>query len=549
MEQHYLLNLEATIKRKWDKPALCFFQGEELSFGQVAGHIARFHLLFKENGIAVGDKIAICAKNTHRWAVSFLSVTTYGTVIVPILADFHPDSVNNLVNHSDSLLLFTDREIWNKLDPEKMPKVRAVINCDDFELLFSRDEALTESYRKLDETFKAAYPQGFGPEHVKYYTEDIKALSIINYTSGTTSAPKGVMLSYENVSASIEFALRKIPVKDGDKIVSMLPMAHIYGLVFEFIYPICGGACIYFLGKSPAPSLLLKAMKSVKPYLVLTVPLVMEKIYKSSVKPALQKPAVKVLSRIPGLRQIVFKKVRKSLDTAFGGNVQEYIMGGAALNPEVEKCFHDIKLSYTVGYGMTEAAPLLAYAHPWEYAKGSCGMAVDCADVKIDSEDPHRIAGEILAKGDNICLGYYKNEEATKAAFTEDGYLRTGDLGVIDKKGNIYIKGRSKALILSANGQNIYPEELEAMVNSQPYVVESVVVERAGNKIYALVYVDTDAIRKDGLSISAVADLPEVIRLTVNKELPAYSRIFKVELVDKPFEKTPKMSIKRFLYK
>ena len=363
MEQHYLLNLEATIKRKWDQPALCFFQGEELSFGQVAGHIARFHLFFKENGIAVGDKIAICAKNTHRWAVSFLSVTTYGTVIVPILADFHPDSVNYLVDHSDSLMLFTDREIWNKLDPEKMPKVRAVINCDDFELLFSRDKALTESYRKLDETFKAAYPQGFGPEHVKYYTEDIEALSIINYTSGTTSAPKGVMLTYRNISASIEFALRKIPVKDGDKIVSMLPMAHIYGLVFEFIYPICGGACIYFLGKSPAPSLLLKAMKTVKPYLVLTVPLVMEKIYKSSVKPALQKPAVKVLSRIPGLRQIVFKKVRSSLNAAFGGNVQEYIMGGAALNPEVEKCFHDIKLSYTVGYGMTEAAPLLAYAH------------------------------------------------------------------------------------------------------------------------------------------------------------------------------------------
>ena len=326
-------------------------------------------------------------------------------------------------------------------------------------------------------------------------------------------------------------------------------VAHIYGLVFEFLYPLSGGACIYFLGKSPAPSLLLKAMKAVKPYLVLTVPLVMEKIYKSSVKPALSKPAVKILSHIPGLRQIVFKKVRSSLDAAFGGNVQEYIMGGAALNPEVEKCFHKIGLSYTVGYGMTEAAPLLAYAHPWEYAQGSCGKPVDCAEVKIDSENQFKVAGEILAKGANICLGYYKNEEATKAAFTEDGFLHTGDLGVIDKKGNIFIKGRSKSLILSANGQNIYPEELEAIVNNQAYVLESVVVERAGNKIVALVYLDQDAIKKDGLDAQAVADIPEIIRLRANNSLPAYSRISSVETVSEPFAKTPKMSIKRFLYK
>ena len=549
MIQHYLLNLEATIKEKWDEPALCFFQGEQFTFGQLAEHIARFHLLFRENQIAIGDKIALCAKNTARWAVSFLSVTTYGTVIVPILAEFHPDSVNNLVDHSDSVLLFTDKEIWNKLDPEKMPKLKAVINCDDFSLLFSRDKKLSADFAALDQSFAAAYPKGFSPADVKFFTEDLKALSIINYTSGTTSDPKGVMLSYENVSASVSFAHNKIPVPQGAKIVSMLPMAHIYGLVFEFLYPLSGGACIYFLGKSPAPSLLLKAMKTVKPYLVLTVPLVMEKIYKSSVKPALSKPAVKILSHIPGLRQIVFKKVRSSLDAAFGGNVQEYIMGGAALNPEVEKCFHKIGLSYTVGYGMTEAAPLLAYAHPWEYVQGSCGKPVDCAEVKIDSENQFKVAGEILAKGANICLGYYKNEEATKAAFTEDGFLHTGDLGVIDKKGNIFIKGRSKSLILSANGQNIYPEELEAIVNSQAYVLESVVVERAGNKIVALVYLDQDAIKKDGLDAQAVADIPEIIRLRANNSLPAYSRISSVETVSEPFAKTPKMSIKRFLYK
>ena len=548
MEQHYLLNLEATIKRKWDQPALCFFQGEELSFGQVAGHIARFHLFFKENGIAVGDKIAICAKNTHRWAVSFLSVTTYGTVIVPILADFHPDSVNYLVDHSDSLMLFTDREIWNKLDPEKMPKVRAVINCDDFELLFSRDKALTESYRKLDETFKAAYPQGFGPEHVKYYTEDIEALSIINYTSGTTSAPKGVMLTYEAFSTSIDFAIRHIPATDSDSIVSMLPMGHIYGLVFEFLYPLSCGVTVYYLGKAPSASTLLKAVGEVKPYLIITVPLVMEKVYKSSIKPVLSKWYMKVLLAIPGINNLLYGVVTKKLIAAFGGKVKQFIMGGAALNPDVEKVFRKMKLPYTVGYGMTEAAPLLAYARPEDFVPGSCGMKVDSAEVRIDSEDPEHIPGEIQAKGLNICSGYFNNPEASANAFTEDGFLHTGDLGTMDKAGNIVIRGRSKNMILSANGQNIYPEEVEAVLNAQEYVIETVVVDRA-SKLVALMYIDKDAMKKAGLDEAAQAAKVEHIRKVSNRVLPSYSQVTKIELVDEPFAKTPKMSIKRFLYK
>jgi len=325
-------------------------------------------------------------------------------------------------------------------------------------------------------------------------------------------------------------------------------MAHIYGLVFEFLYPVSGGVSIYFLGKTPAPSLLLKAMKDVKPYLVLTVPLVLEKVYKSAVKPALSKPAVKVLYNIPLLNKIVCNKIRKSLDAAFGGNVYEYIMGGAALNPEVEACFHKIGLHYLVGYGMTEAAPLLGYENWWDYQPGSCGKKVTCAEVRIDSEDPQHIAGEIQAKGDNICIGYYKNEEATQAAFTEDGFLRTGDLGVIDAKGNIFIKGRSKSMILTANGQNVYPEELEAIINSCEHVAESVVVDRAG-KIVGLVYLDQDSIKKAGLDEEAISDIPENIRIATNRQLPAYSQITKVEVMLEPFQKTPKMSIKRFLYK
>ena len=547
--KHYLATLESSMKAGWDRPALCNYHGEVFTNADLAAEIVKFDLVFSALGIKKGDKIALCAKNVARWAVSFLSVNAYEAVIVPILADFHPDSINRLVDHSDSVLLFTDKEIWDRLDISRMPKLRGAVNIDDFSVLYAAKPEFKELMASRDGMYAEKYPEGISKEEFAFKsTDNFDDLAVINYTSGTTSDPKGVMLTYGNLSASIQFGHDNIKIFPGDTIVSMLPMAHVYGMAYEFLYPLSGGCAVYYLGKTPAPSLLLKAMQEVRPYMVCTVPLVMEKIYKASLKPVLSRPAMKLLTAIPGVNRIIFNKVREKLDAAFGGKVRNYIMGGAALNPEVEKCFKRIGLHYTVGYGMTEAAPLLAYEDWRRYVPGSCGKGITCVKVRIDSEDPENIAGEIQAKGDNIMKGYYKNEEATAAAFTDDGYLRTGDLGIMDAEGNIFIKGRSKNMILSANGQNIYPEELEAVVNNQNYVSESVVVDRAG-KIVALVYFDGDAIRKDALDDEAVSDLPEKVRLASNRQLPAYSQIAKVEVVTVPFEKTPKMSIKRFLYK
>ena len=547
--KHYLATLESSMKAGWDRPALCNYHGEVFTNADLAAEIVKFDLVFSALGIKKGDKIALCAKNVARWAVSFLSVNAYEAVIVPILADFHPDSINRLVDHSDSVLLFTDKEIWDRLDISRMPKLRGAVNIDDFSVLYAAKPEFKELMASRDSLYARKYPERISKEEFAFKsTDNFDDLAVINYTSGTTSDPKGVMLTYGNLSASIQFGHDNIKIFPGDTIVSMLPMAHVYGMAYEFLYPLSGGCAVYYLGKTPAPSLLLKAMQEVRPYMVCTVPLVMEKIYKASLKPVLSRPAMKLLTAIPGVNRIIFNKVREKLDAAFGGKVRNYIMGGAALNPEVEKCFKRIGLHYTVGYGMTEAAPLLAYEDWRRYVPGSCGKGITCVKVRIDSEDPENIAGEIQAKGDNIMKGYYKNEEATAAAFTDDGYLRTGDLGIMDAEGNIFIKGRSKNMILSANGQNIYPEELEAVVNNQNYVSESVVVDRAG-KIVALVYFDGDAIRRDALDDETISDLPEKVRLASNRQLPAYSQIAKVEVVTVPFEKTPKMSIKRFLYK
>lgn len=546
--EHYFARLQNAIRLYWDKPAVCNYRGETFTYGQLATQIERFHIFFEACGLKKGDRIAICAKNTARMAVSFLSVNTYETVVVPILSDFTPESVNHLVDHSESLMLFTDSDIWAKLDKSKMPLVKAVVSVNDFTLLYADNDDVKKAYAAISETFASRYPMGFTGENVTYNTDNWDDLDIINYTSGTTSAPKGVMLTYKALSATIDFGQRYIPSSDKFTMVSMLPMAHMYGLVYEFLYPLCNGTSITFLGKTPSPSLLLSAMHDVKPYLLITVPLVMEKVFKSAIKPVLDKPVMKVLTRIPGINSLIFKKIREKLLSALGGNLQMIIMGGAPLNPEVEKWFKRIGLPYTVGYGMTEAAPLLAYEACTSYVPGSCGRSVDCAIVRIDSEDPQHVVGEIQAKGDNVCIGYYKNPEATAAAFTEDGFLKTGDLGIIDAHGNIFIRGRSKSMILSANGQNIYPEEVEAVVNNQDYVVESVVVDRA-SKLVALVYLDADAMKKAGLDEEIVADLHETIRINANKALPSYSQLQKVEVVDKPFEKTPKMSIKRFMYK
>ena len=543
---HYLERLEAACRKFWNKPALNNIGGETFNYAQMATQIEKFHLVFDKLGFKKGDRIAICAQNGARWGMAYLAVNTYETVIVPILADFTPDSVNHLVNHSESIALFTNAAKWKKLDITRMPLLKLVIDVDTWKTLWVADDSVQAVYDEMDALFAAKYPNGYGPDDVHFPTDNWEDLSTINYTSGSTGDPKGVMLTYHNFCANVDYSQRNVPA--GDKMVSMLPMAHMYGLVIEFIYPLCNGTSIYWLGKAPTPAALMKAFADVKPYLLITVPLVMEKIYKSKVKPTLQKPAVKFLLKVPGLNNIIYKKVKDGLVQAFGGNVQEFIMGGAPLNPEVERLFKRIKFPYLVGYGMTEACPLLAYEHWTKYVAGSCGKCVDVAEVRIDSEDPQHVVGEIQCRGENIMIGYYKNPEATANAFTDDGWLRTGDLGIIDAEGNIFIRGRSKNMILGPSGQNIYPEEIEAVVNNQEYVIESVVVDRGG-KLVALVFLDEQAIAKALLDVEARSDIPENIRSGANRQLPAYSQISKVEIMAQPFEKTPKMSIKRFLYK
>ena len=543
---HYLQRLQDATRKYWDKYALNTIGGDSFTYGQMATQIEKFHLAFDALGFKKGEKIALYSGNGARWGMVYMAVNTYETVIVPLLADFTPESASFLVDHSESIALFTNEAKWKKMNLDKMPQLRIAIDVDNWNCLWAKDDKTKKTYETMDALFEAKWKGNYGPDNVVFPTDNWDNLSTISYTSGSTGDPKGVMLTYRNFSANVDYSQRNVPA--GDKMVSMLPMAHMYGLVIEFIYPLCNGTGIYWLGKAPTPATLMKAFAEVKPYLLITVPLVMEKIYKSKVKPTLDKPVVKVLTKIPGINNIIYKKVKDGLVSAFGGNVQEFIMGGAALNPEVEKLFKRIKFPYLVGYGMTEACPLLAYEHWTKYVAGSCGKAVDCANVRIDSMDPLHIAGEIQAKGENICIGYFKNPEASANAFTEDGYLRTGDLGIMDKDGNIFIKGRSKSMILGANGQNIYPEELEAIINNQPFVAESVAVDRGG-KIVALVYLDPEALKKSGLDSEAISDIPEKIRAAANRVLPAYSQIAKVELVDEPFAKTPKMSIKRFLYK
>ncbi|MCR5364390.1 MAG: AMP-binding protein [Bacteroidales bacterium] len=541
--KHYLKKLEETVKSQWHKAALCDYGGESLSYCNIATEVEKYHFFFKAAGVKKGDKIAICGRNSARWGVSFWAVNTYGAVAVPILSDFLPETIAELTDHSGSVLLFTDADIWEKMNPSAMPGLLGAISIKDESLLWAKDD-VRKAWLCHEDDFLNAYPKDFRPQDVKYPTDNENDLAIINYTSGTSGSPKGVMLTYGAVSDTVEFSQVNMPNSPKDNIVSMLPMAHMYGFAIEFVYPCCSGCAIYFLGKTPAPSTLLKAMKEVKPYLVVTVPLVMEKIYESSIKPAISKQPVKTLLLIPGIRSKIYATVRNKLTEAFGGNVRAFIMGGAALNPEVEKVLRRIHLNYTVGYGMTEACPLLAY-EAWEnFVPGSCGKPVH--DLRIDSTDPQHVPGEIQARGANLTIGYYNNPEANEAAFTPDGWFRTGDLGIIDQEGNVFIRGRIKSMILGPSGQNIYPEDIERALATSPAVSESLAVDREG-KVVALVYLDQNYLEE--LPAEAVAALPEQIRKTANVHLPSYSRISKVEIMDKPFEKTPKLSIKRYLYK
>ncbi len=537
--RHYLKNLEDTIRNHWNLKALCDYGGDNFTYADLAKNIELFRIFFSTTGIGKGDKIAICARNSARWAMTFWGVNVNGRVAVPLLADFHPDNVSNLTNHSDSVLLFVDDDIWAKLNPDDMPNLKAAINVKDGKLLWHRDKGVAQAWEQREDAFAQQYPDGMSPEQVAFNTDNGNDLAIINYTSGTTGNPKGVMLTYDAMSDTDDFANSHFPNTPGQTIVSMLPLAHMYGLAIEFIHPNVDGVTVYFLGKTPSPTTLLKAMQDIKPYMVVTVPLVMEKIYANSIKPAMEKR--KKLLNIPGMNLIVYRIIRKTILRVFGGQVQCFIMGGAALNPDAEQCFKKIRLPYTVGYGMTEACPLLGYEWWTEFVPGSCGKPIH--ELRIDSEDPENIPGEIQARGRNLTIGYYKNPEATEASFTEDGWFRTGDLGVIDKDGNIFIRGRIKSMILNSSGQNIYPEEVEAVLSNCEYVDECLVVDRNG-KIVALVYAD---LPKD-MDEETRAAIPGNIRDAANKSLPAYSKISKVEMVNAPFEKTPKMSIKRFLY-
>ena len=547
MKEHFLAYIQNSITNYWDSPALTNLSGESFTYGEVAREIARLQILFDKIGIKKGDKVAICAKNSARWGIAFLAASSHETVVVPLLNDFHADSVQNLTDHSESKLLFTDLDIWSKLDISQMPALMTVINVADFKFLYNKDDSMAFAFDNIDELFKAKYPN-FSASDINFPTDNFDDLALINYTSGTTSDPKGVMLTYKSISSNIQFGLFGIPNQPGWKIVSMLPMAHMYGLAFEFLYQLAGGCHIYFLGKVPSPKVLLNSFAKVQPYMVVTVPLVIEKIFKNSVFPTINKPIIKFMMKAPFLSRIIKNRILKKIIDAFGGKLQVLIIGGAAINQEVEDCMKDIKIPYTVGYGMTECGPILGYEDWRKFKKKSCGKAVHRVEVRIDSEDPQNIVGEIHVRGDNVTEGYYKNPEATKAAFTEDGWMRTGDLGLIDNEGNIFIKGRSKNMILSANGQNIYPEEIEDKLNSQPYVVESIVVER-DKKIVALVFPDLDRVSQESLDENDLAKLMEDNRIKLNLALPLYSRIAKIELLKEAFEKTPKRSIKRFMYK
>ena len=543
---HFISRFVEAAKNNWHKPALCDYRGDTFLYADVATQIAKLHIVYERLGVKPGDKIAISANNTARWGIAYLSIVSYRAVAVPILNGFTPDNLQKLVDHSDSVILFTEKKTWENMNPTAMSKLLAAISVEDFSAFWSAEGHLDEVMPNLQSLFREKYPQGMKRKFVSYETGEADDLCTISYTSGTTSSPKGIMLSNNNISSNITFGVTRIKMPIGSRIVSMLPLAHLYGLAFEFIYPVCSGATVYFLGKMPTPTLLMQAFKDVHPYMLITVPLVLEKIMRNKVIPTLEKPALKFALKIPVLRGIIFKSIRKKILGAFGGNMKHIIVGGAAISGPIEVLLKQIKLPYTVGYGMTECGPLIGYEDWYNFAIRSCGKPVDGMEVRIASSDPYNIVGEIQVCGDNVMLGYYKQPDITAETFTDDGYMRTGDLGVIDKYGNIYIKGRSKNMILTANGQNIYPEEIEEELNALPHVRESIIIERK-KRIIAIVATDNDD--SDPLTKSELETIMKSNLILLNRKLPAYSQVADIEILDDDFERTPKNSIKRFLYK
>ena len=548
MAKDIILRVEDSIKKHWDCDALTDYKGCTLQYKDVARRIEKLHILFSEVGVVPGDKISLCGRNSSNWAVGFLAVLTYGAVPVPILHEFKADNVHNIINHSDSKLAFIGENNWENLNEEEIPNVLGVIGMENYDLLVSRDERLTYAREHLNELFGKKFPKRFDREHVSYYRGNHEDdLAIINYTSGSTGFSKGVMIPYRAVTNNMEFADHVLNLKAGQTIVSMLPMAHMYGMAFEFLYELTKGMHIYFLTRIPSPKIIFQALNEIKPSIIVAVPLIIEKIIKKNVLPKLEKPGTKLLLKVPIVNEAILGAVREKMIASFGGNFYEVIVGGAAFNQEVETLLHQLKFPYTVGYGATECAPIICYEDWKNFVPGSCGKAAYGMTVRINSEDPANIPGEIFVKGPNVMLGYYKNEEATAETIDADGWYHTGDLGVMDADGNVFIKGRSKNMLLGPSGQNIYPEEIEDQLNSMLYVSESLVVHRNG-KLVALIHPDYDTAFKEGKTEQDVAAQMEENRKELNKNLAAYCQIASVQIHSEEFEKTPKKSIKRFLY-
>ncbi|HRW86360.1 MAG TPA: AMP-binding protein [Bacteroidales bacterium] len=538
--------IEQSIKQNWDIEALSNYREKGYSYREIAARILKFHIVFREAGVKEGDKISLVGRNSANWCTVYLATVTYGAVIVPILPDFKPDDLMNLITHSDSSLLFADDKIFESLDQKKMPQISGVVSLDSFSLLTAGSDRIKTAWEGIEDKYKQLYPD-LKPDDIKFPDITNDKLAVISYTGGTTGFSKGVMLSHNSLAANVRFAQKNMPLEPGDPLVSFLPLAHTYGCAFEFLFPFTYGCHITILTKTPSPQIILQAFKEIRPKLILSVPLVIEKIFKKQILPVISKSHMKFLLGIPGINSILHKKIREKLETSFGGRFKEIVIGGAPFNAEAERFFRKIGLRFSVGYGMTECGPLISYTS-WDTTKlGASGKAVDTLEVTIDSADPQKELGEIILKGENVMLGYYKNEKATKEIIDENGWMHTGDLGVIDNEGNIYIKGRSKTMILGPSGKNIFPEEIEAVINNMDYVTESLVIME-DNKLIGLIFPDFDMLKNNNISDEKVAELLETIRKDVNDKIPDYMQVSKFRLHPEEFAKTPKRSIRRFLY-
>jgi long-chain acyl-CoA synthetase len=538
--------IEQSIRKNWDIEALSNYKEKGYTYKEIAERILKLHILFKGTGIKEGEKIALVGRNSANWCITYLAAVTYGAVIVPILPDFKPDDMTNIINHSDSRLLLVDDKINESLEMSKMVEITGVVSLDDFRMIFPGNPAFEKSFTSMEEEFSKTYPD-LKKEDIKFSGISNDQLAVISYTSGTTGFSKGVMITHNSLAANVRYAQKNMPLESGDPVVSFLPLAHTFGCAFEFLFPFTFGCHITILTKTPSPQILIQAFKEIKPRLILSVPLVVEKIYKKQLLSVISKPHMKILLAIPGINKILFRKIREKLTETFGGRFKELIVGGAAFNADAEKFFKKIGFRFTVGYGMTECGPLISYAS-WDTTKpGASGRAVDTLEVTIDSPDPENIVGEIILKGENMMIGYYKNEKATREMIDDKGWMHTGDLGVIDKEGNIFIKGRSKSMILGPSGQNIYPEEIEAFINNKDYIVESLVIS-VDNKLIALIYPDYEMMKRDNISGEQLIGILDKTRKDVNDRLPEYMAISKYRIHPEEFAKTPKRSIKRFLY-